>query len=412
MSSPDPAFPSASSSEEARPPREPAPRPLHPADLRGAVQLATEATLEGTRLVEAVHAAVLGLFRRTGARPQTTGLTGWVYRTVRRITRLSGRVAARLLGEVENLSGPLPRPDTGARRRLLSVLNGVLGDHLVASGSPLARAFSVRTPEGPRVDLGAIGPAAPDTLIVFVHGLCLDDRAWTSEGADRAGLVEALPAVVDGLPVLVRYNTGRSVRGNGRALSAHLGRLDAPPRGPGRIVLVAHSMGGLVARSAAAHARRTSASWPARVTEAVYLGTPHRGAPLERAGAWVEAQLRRTPITAPFASLATLRSQGIQDLRHGTEGAAEEASPSVAAGEASEVLAGRDLHVAGALGAGRSTRAVIGDGLVPVPSALGASGPSARTTRRVFEGVGHLQLLRSPVVTEHLCRWLSRGDRR
>jgi pimeloyl-ACP methyl ester carboxylesterase len=350
--------------------------------------------------VEAVHAAVLGLFRRTGARPQTTGLTGWVYRTVRRITRLSGRVAARLLGEVENLSGPLPRPDTGARRRLLSVLNGVLGDHLVASGSPLARAFSVRTPEGPRVDLGAIGPAAPDTLIVFVHGLCLDDRAWTPEGADRPGLVEALPAVVDGLPVLVRYNTGRSVRGNGRALSAHLGRLDAPPRGPGRIVLVAHSMGGLVARSAAAHARRTSASWPARVTEAVYLGTPHRGAPLERAGAWVEAQLRRTPITAPFASLATLRSQGIQDLRHGSGGAA------------SEVLAGRDLHVAGALGAGRSTRAVIGDGLVPVPSALGASGPSARTTRRVFEGVGHLQLLRSPVVTEHLCRWLSRGDRR
>ena len=57
--------------------------------------------------------------------------------------------------------------------------------------------------------------------------------------------------------------------------------------------------------------------WPARLDDLVFLGTPHHGAPLERAGNWVDLLLGATPYAAPFARLGKLRSAGITDLRHG-----------------------------------------------------------------------------------------------
>lgn len=388
-------------------------RHLHPDDLRGAAQLATEATLGTTRLVEAVHARVLAHLRpgSTAARPHTTGLTGWVYRTVRRITQLSGYGTTWALGVVDQVAGPTPRPDTEPRHRLLSVLNGVLGDHLDASGSPLAHAFSLRTPDGQRIDVDGPRPAAADTVVVFVHGLCLSDRAWVPTMADRPGHVDALAAAVDGTPVLARYNTGRSIGANGQALSNHLRRWTAGPNGPSRIILVTHSMGGLVARSAVRYAHQTDARWPDRVTETVYLGTPHRGAPLERAGAWVEKQLRRVPVIAPFAALADLRSRGIQDLRQGITAPSDAPSASVSSREGAFPTPGRTLYVAGTLTPHQPARNTIGDGLVPVSSALDTSAFSPPANRQIFEGVGHLDLLHDPAVTEYLRHWLSTADR-
>lgn len=382
---------------------------LHPADLRGAAQLATEATHEATHLVEAVHAAVQALLRpdSTDAQPHTDGLTGWVYRTVRRITRLSGYGTTWALRALEQALGSPPRPDTRERRQLLSVLNGVLGDHLHASDSPLARSFSLRRRDGRAIDVDAMGAPVPDGLVVFVHGLCLSDRAWTRMG-NPPGHVEALTAAVEGTPVFARYNTGRSIWANGRALSEHLEPLATGPEGASRIVLVSHSMGGLVARSAVRHARRTSAGWPDLVTETVYLGTPHRGAVLERAGAWIEKQLRRTPFTVPFAPLVNLRSRGIQDLRHGTT-APNDASPSTHRDD-TEFASDRVFYVAGALTPNQPARNAVGDGLVPVSSALDTADSPRTANRRVFEGLGHLDLLHAPAVTEHLQRRLSAAD--
>lgn len=373
-------------------------RHVHPADLPGLAQLATEATLGTTRLVEAVHAAVWASLRPgVEASSRTAGLTGFVYRAVRRITRLAGSSAGQALGAVAQTLDSTPPPDTDERRRALSILNGVFGDHLAASDSPLACSFSLRTPAGQRLPASATD-AAP--LVVFVHGLCLSDRAWAPT-ADRPGHVDALAAPVGGTPVLARYNTGRSISENGRALSEHLSRLTGRSAGPSRIVLVTHSMGGLVTRSAVRHAHRAAARWPHLVTNTIYLGTPHRGSPLERAGTWVEQQLRRTPVTAPFASLATLRSRGIQDLRRGTiaSDAAHDDTP--------DRPPGRSLYVAAALTSRPPARDAVGDGLVPVASALDASGPTRSATREVVENRGHLDLLHDPAVTEHLRRWLS-----
>ena len=403
MASPTPSPPDAPVSSQEAPVRH---VPLN--DLSGVAQLATEATLGTTRLVEAVHAAVWSSLRPgADARLRTAGLTGWVYRTVRHITQLAGGSAVETLGAVENILGPTPPPTSEGRRRLLSILNGVFGDYLAASDSPLACSFSLRTPEGHRLDLNQPDVGTADTLVLFVHGLCLSDRAWAPT-AEHSGHIAPLTAAVGGTPILARYNTGRSLWINGRALAEHLSRLTDGPAGPSRLVLVTHSMGGLVVRSAIRHARRTAAHWPHLVTDTIYLGTPHRGSPLERAGKWVEQQLRRTPFSAPFAALATLRSQGIQDLRHGTLGPDDPSSS--AQGDPPDRPPGRSLYVAAALTSRSPTRNAVGDGLVPVTSAFDAPVPMRSAPHRVFENRGHLDLLHDPAITNHLRRWLSTAD--
>jgi len=403
MGSPD--FSSFLRSNSSRGSKERFVQHLHPADLRGAAQLATEATLGATRLVEAVHAAVLAAATPGATAPDshTTGLTGWIYRAVRGIARLSGRSATWALEIFEQGRGPAPRPDTEARQRLLAVLNGVVGDHLAASNSPLAQSFSLHAPDGRRLDVEAPRAADEAPLVVFVHGLCLSDRDWGRAGEADAGIVGAVPAAVDGTAVLARYNTGRSIRENGQALAEHLEAWSDRTAGPSRIILIGHSMGGLVIRRAVCHARRTAARWPRLLTEIVYLGTPHRGAPLEQTGAWVEKQLRRFPVTTPFAGLADLRSRGIQDLR---QGASASDTPSYFSSSAQRD-APRALYIAAALTSDYQARDVIGDGLVPVFSALDRPAGSKAKTHRIVEGGGHLDLLHKPVVTEHLCRWLS-----
>ena len=394
MTSPDPS----ASDAPASPPEA---RHIHPADLSAIAKLATEATVGTTRLVEAVHAAVWASLRPgTEAPSDTAGLTGFVYRTVRRITRLAGSSTARALDVAAKTLSTVPRPETKERRRALAILNGVFGDHLAASGSPLACSFSLRTPEGERFHADIIDA---DTLVVFVHGLCLSDRAWTPT-ADQPGHVTSLTAAVDGTAVLARYNTGRPISDNGRALAQHLSRLTTHSAAPSRLVLVTHSMGGLVARSAVHHAHRANATWPQLVTDSIYLGTPHQGSPLERAGNWVEQQLRRTPVTAPFASLATLRSRGIQDLRHGT--IAPDSPPDIP-----DRPPGRALYVAAALSSTSPARTAVGDGLVPVASAFDTTGSTHAATRHIVEHRGHLDLLHDPAVTEHLRQWLSAPGR-
>ena len=57
--------------------------------------------------------------------------------------------------------------------------------------------------------------------------------------------------------------------------------------------------------------------WPTLMKNIVFLGTPHHGAPLERAGNWIDVILGSTPYSRPFAKLGQLRSAGITDLRYG-----------------------------------------------------------------------------------------------
>ncbi|MDC8016133.1 esterase/lipase family protein [Tahibacter soli] len=370
------------------------------ADVRGAARLAVDATLGVTDLVEAVHH---GIARTTlGSTPTETrragGVAGFVYRGVRGVTRLVGGGLGLAGAALESMLGSSPE-SSPARDAVLAALNGVIGDHLDATGNPLA------LPMQWRVDGRALAPDATAIatafgtprrrLFVFVHGLCLDDRSWLRGGHDRG---QALARDLDGSAVHLRYNTGRAIGRNGAELAASLEALvDAWPVALDDVCIVAHSMGGLVVRSALHHALARGLRWPALIRDVVSLGTPHHGAPLERGGHAIDRLLEAHPLVAPFARIGRLRSRGIADLRHGRvlEDDADAAAhvplpPDVAFHAIAASIGGAD---------GTLVDAVVGDGLVPVDSALGVHGDPSRDLRipeerrHLVRGVGHIDLL-------------------
>jgi hypothetical protein len=289
----------------------------------------------------------------------------------------------------------------------------VLGDHLSASGNPLAIPMQLRS-DGrslrlEREALAARLPGASSRLLLQVHGLCMNDRGWQRRGHDHGS---ALAREFGMTPLGLLYNSGRHVSENGEELAALLERLVAawPVRVDG-LVILAHSMGGLVARSACHAGAAAGHAWLGRLGKLVFLGTPHHGAPLERGGRWLEDALGVSPYSAPLARLGMLRSAGITDLRYGNLCAADWRERERAAGDCRAAVplpAGVDCYaVAGRLGPGP-----IGDGLVPVASALGRH-PDPRKRLAfpavncfVGDGLGHIDLLDHAEVYARLRSWL------
>lgn len=378
----------------------------HVATLRGTAQLAADATLGVTAVVEGMHARIASPPGLRGG-DRTRGLTGFVYRSVRGVTRgVAGRLdlalgaLERRLAEDHGAAG-LPDPRVEAWR---AALNGVVGDHLAATGNPLALPMRLRhagrelPPDRDR--LAAWLPGATGRVLLLVHGLCMNDLQWQRDGEGHG---VALARAAGWTPIGLHYNTGLTIPRNGAALAdAMEGLLAAWPVPVERVAILAHSMGGLVARSALHRATAAGRCWPARVSDLVCLGTPHAGAPLERGGHAVERLLASLPYAAPLAALGRLRSAGILDLRDGR--VTDDGSPL-------PLPAGVRCHaVAGRLGRGSRW---LGDGLVPVDSALGRSGEPARRLhfeserQAVFENTGHFALLDHPAITQLLIRWLA-----
>ncbi len=225
-------------------------------DLRGAGRLAIAATLGVTDLVEAMHRTIASVPAPIGKPREgpARGIAGLVYSAVRGTTRVVGGgldAALALLPPMLGDAGPWPM-----RTQVLAALNGILGDYLVQTGNPLAIPMQLRsagrTLEIERTALAAALPRAAGKLLVMVHGLCMSDLQWNRAGHDHgAALAQALGYT----PVYLNYNTGRHVSTNGRELADLLERLVREwPVALSEVTIVGHSMGGLVARSAA-HAR-------------------------------------------------------------------------------------------------------------------------------------------------------------
>jgi hypothetical protein len=174
-------------------------------------------------------------------------------------------------------------------------------------------------------------------------------------------------------------------------------------------------------RGALHYAQADGLRWPGVLKHLVFLGTPHHGAPLERAGNWVDVILGSTPYSAPFAKLGQLRSAGITDLRYGHvldidwQGhdrfrRKPDSRQHLPLPEGVACFA-----VAATLAAKRSALAdrLIGDGLVPLHSALGEHDDPTRTLRFATSNrmtayrTNHMALLNSPAVTQQLVAWLS-----
>jgi len=375
---------------------------VHASDVRALARLVTDATLQLTDLVEGVHAGIVRAPRR-----QTSGLSGFVYRTVRGVTRTVGQTADGVLAQVVPLFGA--RHSSPAREAMLAAVNGVVGDYLKSTGNALAIPMQFRVQGKPLAP--ATLPDASRKLLVLVHGLCMNDLQWRHDGHNHG---TALAHDLGYTPVYLHYSTGQHISDNGRQFAQRVEALLRQwPVPVDDLVIVGHSMGGLVTRSACHYGMQQGHEWPARLRKLVFLGTPHHGAPLERVGNWLETVLRATPYAAPFARLGMLRSAGITDLRHGNLLDEDwEGRDRFQRGPDNRVPLPLPEGVACYAVAGRLSR-LTGDGLVPLQSALGQHGEASRQLgfpeehTWVAEGVGHLNLLGDAAVYERIRDWLA-----
>ena len=384
----------------------------HVSDLRGASRMVIDA-LAGTGVVVeqmhttiARHALPLG---RSAVRP-ASGLTGLVYRTLQGSFRLAGAGVDAVLAPLEQWAPQGMRAP--AHEALVAAVNGVYGDYLERTHNPLALRMALRRrgievdPLHPALGLQAAGDAAPSSrLLVLVHGLCMNDRQWCREGHDHG---EALAQALGCSVLYLRYNSGRPIHDNGRQFAELLEPLVAHwPVLLDELVLIGHSMGGLVARSACAQAGPLGHAWLGRLRQLVFLGTPHFGAPLERGGRAIDLLLGLSPYSVPFNRVGGMRSAGIKDLRHGSVLAAPQPAPALPAGVACFAAAGTLAAQHGLL-----ADKLVGDGLVPLDSALGRHRDPARALhipkaqQWVGHETGHLQLLSRPEVYAQLLAWL------
>lgn len=386
---------------------------MQASDLRAVAQLATQATTSLVNMADGVHRSVLTTLRLP------CSLTGLVYRAARGLTSLVGQGADNLLSVIQPLLESAERAPAGSPQReaILAALNGVMGDHLAATGNPLATPMSLRH-AGQTLDLSALPSElkAGGKVLLLVHGLCMNDLQWhTRHRGQPAHQGLALASSLGYVPIYARYNSGLHISQNGRQLSDHLeALLKSCPDGLEEVSVLAHSMGGLVIRSAVHYAQQSGLEWPQRLKSIVFLGTPHHGAPLERAGNWFHQLLGRTPFTAPFSQLGRLRSAGITDVRYGNLvdedwHGHDRFHPRP---DQRQVLRLPEGVACYAVAGKMRVHWGLGDGLVPSHSALGLHPDPQRNlhfpegSQVIFERTNHMQLLSSPEVARQLELWL------
>jgi pimeloyl-ACP methyl ester carboxylesterase len=283
----------------------------------------------------------------------------------------------------------IPAADTLRGSMALGALNGAIGDRLADTGNPLALEMSFRGRPEP----------ATRKLAVFVHGLCETDEAWRLGSREPYGA--RLHRELGYTPLYLRYNSGLRISDNGRRLTALLEEVVRDwPVPVEEIVLVGHSMGGLVARSAC----HCGGDWTRSVRHVFCLGSPHLGAPLEKGAHAVGYALNRLPETRAVAKLVNGRSVGIKDLRFGS--CAEEDLDEV------PFLDCATYYFVGAT-LSNSKRSLVGDLLVQFPSASG-QGRRRKIPFEIDNGMHlphatHFHLLNHPAVGDQLVSWLSAG---
>ncbi len=432
---------------------------IEPSIARGFIDLAFDLVDETTNLVERTHDLVLQRSTRRfapiepvkGAAKVVTGIhsaiSSGVFQSIRAIngaTRFSVNAAAEIaedrLQPAYESAGPEPATpihSSAARTaswyvdHLQASLNGFWGDYLRQNSSRLDLGMTLRL-DGRDLpvtteDFAAAFPSPTNKICVFVHGLAATEWLWSLSSKEHYGdpavtFGTRLQADLDFTPIYLRYNTGRHISENGRALATLLTEvLEAYPVPIEEIALVGHSMGGLVARSAAHYAKEHDEPWVTRLRHVACIGSPHLGAPLEKAVNLLTGVLRNLEAAGAQvpAELLDTRSAGVKDLRYGYTVDEEWAGM-----DPDEVFANRRRDLAPVDGVGYYFLAatisrdpdhplgrLLGDVMVLPGSASGEAAEPARRIRfasgAVFPGMHHAHIVNHPDVYEALREMLS-----
>jgi len=340
------------------------------------------------------------------------------------------------------------------------VLNGALGDQLAARHDRRAIRLSFRR-GGHDVAVADLRLSEPhQKTVVFVHGLMGDELIWQTGFQDGPAARRYGPRLAEELgirPLYVRFNSGLHLSENGRALSRLLSELvETYPDAVGELVLVGHSMGGLVIRSAGHYAALneelgmkneelflkkadedssdnssffilnsllSAAPWLAHLRSVFLIGTPNDGSWLEQNSHLTARLLQRINLfpTRFLSKALNQRSNGIKDLRHSIlvdedwqDARADNLFPPRTPvpplpGVRYHLLMGAWLRAT----LPTALREYFGDGLVGQGSARGAAtfgneaalpaGASVRTA--VFAQQHHGGLLTHPEVLQYLKQW-------
>ena len=355
-----------------------------------------------TRMVQAVHDA----------------LTQGVYAAVRH----GGSAVLTLAAGAERLATDPNRIPGGKEQLLRSALNGAVGDVLAASANPLAVQMALHTDGAPLTLTPASLAPLQARICVFIHGLACDEGSWglrtDAWGASPWAHTLAHGATVRygalleselGLGALyLRYNTGLPIEANAQQFATLLDELSKTAPQVSELVLVGHSMGGLVARRALAIAAEGGLEWASRTSMMICLGTPNQGAALAKLGAVASAALIATDVTRPLGRIADARSQGVKDLRKGMRLPEQRSThPEALAVPVRLVYAtlGDDAGSAG----GKLMGKLFGDGLVH-PGSASDDGLTGDVERVEVTGLGHMGLLNHPRVYALIRRWLGAAE--
>jgi len=426
--------------------------------LRGFVDLAFHAVEQTTNLIERTHDATAkrSVRRFAPIEPLATpanavnsvqqGIASGVYWTIRTVNRavhsavgsgidlLSSAAIASAEDGAFELATPLRSTSAGSLEWVVdyaqSAVTGLHGDWLSKNGNPLASTMHLRH-EGRRlsIDEGAFRAAfgtPTNKLAVFVHGLSSTEWMWTFRAEDYYGDPSAcfgnrLRDDHGYTPIYVRYNTGLHISENGRLLSNLLAEvLEAYPVEVDAIVLIGHSMGGLVSRSAAHYGDVHEQPWTSKLRHIVSLGAPHLGAPLEKAVNLTAGALRffETTATQVISELLNSRSAGIKDLRFGYTTDEEWLDQDPDAVLHDRRADARLLDHVGYYFVGATISRdpahplghLVGDLLVRLPSAAGHHPEPVRRipfhSGKILGGLSHVQLANHPTVYEALQQWI------
>ncbi|MGF1532323.1 MAG: esterase/lipase family protein [Bernardetiaceae bacterium] len=155
-------------------------------------------------------------------------------------------------------------------------------------------------------------------ICILIHGLTHNETAWDFD--DRSNYGTKLAEDLGYTPFYFRYNTGLHISENGKKINTLIAKLyQNYPIQIRQIAIIGHSMGGLLAHSAAHYALEQRQAWIQHLQKVCLIAAPHLGSFLERFANLTTGILTRIPNwpTQLVGKAINLRSHGIKDLRFG-----------------------------------------------------------------------------------------------